>query len=174
MKVLDFKNILILAVIGGIFFIIPLLRNSTKDFSEYKVILEEEFGEDAQYSYLSITWIEKLGYSLFVTQHSDSGEEKGWNYFNKEWKERNSSSSDEEDPVFTLEEIDFFLLNTMKEDAESRSAKMNDNTRFQDLVVQYSYETEDWVVEMTCHSESPERDYLFFYNLNGEFLGRGK
>jgi len=176
-KVLSFKNILILLAIGLPFVLIPMFRNSTKSFTDYEPVLIEQFGDSALYSHLSISRIENLGNSLnVIVTKSPKKELKSWGYFNKQWKEGSDVGmvSDLVVPAFTLEQIDLAVLDSVKTDTEVRLEEMGIKARFNQLELTNPFDGSDRVIRTVYIQASLNKEYTFEYSLNGEYLGRSK
>jgi len=176
-KILSFKNILILLAIGLPFVLFPIIRNSTKSFTEYEPVLAEQFGEDALYSHLSIYRIENLGNSLnVIVTRSPQKELRSWSYFNKEWKEGTEVGmvSELALPALTLEQINLSVFDTVKEDTKARLDEMGVKARFLQLELTNPFDGSDRVIRAVYVQESLDKEYTFEYSPAGEYLGRSK
>lgn len=176
-KILSFKNILILMVIGLPFVLVPLLRNSTKSFTEYEPVLIEQFGEDALYSHLSIYRIENLGNSLnVIVTRSPQKELRSWSYFNREWKEGTEVGmvSELAVPALSLDQINLAVLDTVKADTKARLEEMGVKARFYQLELTNPYDGADRVIRAVYIQESLDKEYTFEYSTDGVYLGRSK
>jgi hypothetical protein len=168
MKILSFKNLLILAAIGLPIVLYPLFINSVDNFSDYEPVIKEQFGEDALFSSLSIDKIERMGLSLNVTATKDKTEDlKVWNYFNNDWKERPTSGNltEKDIPTLTLKELDLANLNTLKDEVKEKLKTEGLKGKFQRLGLNYSTEQENWIVEVIFRDKSAEMDYSYQYDL---------